>query len=216
MQIFLDTANLAEIQEAVSLGVISGITTNPSLVAKEGKDFFQLVREIAELVQGPISAEVIGTKTPEMLEEARKLAGLHQNVVVKIPMTAAGLQAVRVLNQEKIRTNVTLVYSVNQALLAAHAGATYVSPFVGRLDDLGYDGMSLVEDVLKVYQGYGISTQIIAASIRHPLHVVQAAKIGAHIATIPHKILLQMIDHPLTKIGIDRFLADWEKASQGK
>lgn len=210
MEIFLDTANFTEIEKAVALGVISGVTTNPTLVAKEGKDFQQLVRDIAGIVSGPISAEVISTEADKMLEEAYRLANLAPNIVIKIPMLAEGLKAVKELSIAGIKTNVTLVFSVNQALLAARAGATYVSPFLGRLDDIGYDGMGLLQDIIQVFHNYQLTTQVIAASIRHPMHVVEAAKIGADIATIPYKVLLQMIEHPLTKIGIDRFLADWE------
>jgi len=210
MQIFLDTANFNEIKAAVELGVISGVTTNPSLVAKEGGDFQQLVQDIAKIVPGPVSAEVIATQAPEMILEARELVKLGPNIVIKIPMIAEGLKAVKVLSQQGIKTNVTLVFSVNQALLAARAGATYVSPFVGRLDDISFDGMQLIKDIIQVFQNYGLPTQVIAASIRHPLHAMEAAKAGAHIATIPYKVVLQMIEHPLTKSGVERFLADWE------
>lgn len=213
MELFLDTANLEEIKEAAELGVISGVTTNPSLVAREGKNFLELVKEIAQIVPGPVSAEVIATTSPEMVQEARDLAVLHENVVIKVPMTAEGLKAVSVLSKEGIKTNVTLVFSVNQALLASRAGATFVSPFVGRLDDIGYDGMVLVQEIVDVFYNYDLETQVIAASIRHPIHVIEAAKAGAHIATIPAKILKQMIEHPLTKQGIDKFLADWAKVS---
>ena len=215
MQIFLDTANFEEILEGIELGVVSGVTTNPSLVAREeGKDFFTLVKEIARIVPGPVSAEVLATTAPEMIKEAQPLAKLGSNVVIKIPMTKDGLKAVKALSGQGIKTNVTLIYSVNQALLAAQAGATYVSPFVGRLDDISYDGIALLADIAAVFKNYKISTKIIAASIRHPLHAVEAAKAGADIATIPFKVLLQMIEHPLTKIGIERFLADWAKADR--
>lgn len=214
MRIYLDSAKIEEIKEAVSLGVICGVTTNPSLVAKEGKDFPALVKEIAGIVKGPVSAEVISTDTAGMLEEALRLAALDERIVIKIPMTAEGLKAVHNLHRQGIKTNMTLVYSVNQAVLAVQAGASYVSPFLGRLDDIGYDGMSLVKDIVTVFDIYHYNTQIIAASIRHPLHSVLAAKAGAHIATVPYKVLLQMIEHPMTKIGIDKFLTDWEKASQ--
>lgn len=216
MQIFLDTANLSEIKEGTALGVISGITTNPSLVAKEeGRDFLDLVREITALVSGPVSAEVIAVEAPGMIAEAMRLAAVSTNVVVKIPMTAEGLKAVHSLHLQGINTNMTLVFSLSQALLAARAGATYVSPFIGRLDDVSFDGMSLVADIVSVFRQYGLETKVIAASVRHPLHVVEAAKAGADIATIPYKVLKQMIDHPLTKIGIERFLADWEKVNKG-
>ncbi len=216
MQLFLDTANFEEIREGVELGVISGVTTNPSLVAKEeGKDFKTLVGEIAEIVPGPVSAEVIGTQAREMIAEARELAAIRENVVIKIPMTKEGLKAVHVLSEQGIKTNVTLIFSANQALLASLAGATYVSPFVGRLDDNGHDGMVLVSDIVEIFANYNYPTKVIAASIRHPLHVVLAAKAKAHIATIPTKVLTGMMKHPLTDIGIERFLADWEKAVKG-
>ena len=215
MQIFLDTANCQEIHEGMELGVVSGVTTNPSLVAREeGQDFFALVKKIAKIVPGPVSAEVLAMTAPEMITEALELTKLGPNVVIKIPMTKDGLKAVHALTGQGIRTNVTLIYSVNQALLAAQAGATYVSPFVGRLDDISYDGIALLKDIADVFKNYHFSTKIIAASIRHPLHVVLAAKAGADIATIPYKVLLQIIDHPLTTIGIDRFLADWAKADR--
>ena len=216
MQIFLDTANFEEIREGIELGIVAGVTTNPSLVAKEkDKDFFALVKKIAAIVPGPVSAEVIALDAAGMIEEAKQLAKISSNVVVKIPITAEGLKAVSVLSMQGIKTNVTLIFSLNQALLAARAGATYVSPFVGRLDDIGYDGMALVKDIVDVFAHYQLETQVIAASIRHPLHAVEAAKAGAHIATIPYKVVLQMIEHPITKLGIDRFLADWEKAIKG-
>ncbi|PKM87028.1 MAG: fructose-6-phosphate aldolase [Firmicutes bacterium HGW-Firmicutes-12] len=217
MQIFLDTANVDEIRESLELGIVSGVTTNPSLVAKENNnDFFSLVKTISELVPGPVSAEVIAIDAVGMIAEAEKLADISENVVIKIPMTAEGLKAVRVLSLQGINTNVTLVFSLNQAILAARAGATYVSPFIGRLDDVGYDGMSLVKDIVSVFKTYELKTQVIAASVRHPMHVINAAKAGSHIATIPYKILMQMIEHPITTIGIDKFLADWEKAKATK
>ena len=213
MQIFLDTANFEEIKAGVELGVVSGVTTNPSLVAKErGRSFHDLVAEIARIVPGPVNAEVIAPACHEMVNEARELAAIRENVVVKIPMTADGLRAVNKLNREGIKTNVTLVFSVNQALLAARAGAAYVSPFIGRLDDIGHDGMQLVKEIVDVFKTYQLAAKVIAASIRHPLHVCRAAKAGADIATVPYKILLQMIDHPLTVAGIEKFLTDWEKA----
>lgn len=211
MELFLDSANLEEVKQAAALGVISGVTTNPSLIAKEGGNFTEMVKEICRLVPGPVSAEVLALEAPEMIKEARELAKIHPNVIIKVPMTGQGLIAVNGLKKEGIKTNVTLVYSVNQAILAARAGASYVSPFVGRLDDVGFDGMSLIADIVKVFSNYNLDTRIIAASIRHPRHTVEAAKLGAHIATIPYKVLLQMIDHPLTAIGVERFLADWEK-----
>ncbi|MDX9873073.1 MAG: fructose-6-phosphate aldolase [Clostridia bacterium] len=215
MQIFLDTANFEEIKAGVSLGIVAGVTTNPSLVAKEqDKDFVTLVKEIADIVPGPVSAEVIATDAAGMVEEAKILAAIGENVVIKIPMTAEGLKAVRALSYLSIPTNVTLIFSVNQAILAARAGASYVSPFVGRLDDVGHDGIALVREIVEVFQRHALETRVIAASIRHPLHAAQAAQAGAHIATIPYKIVLQMLEHPLTKIGIERFLADWAQVGK--
>lgn len=211
MRFFIDTANINEIKEANDWGVIAGVTTNPSLVAKEGRDFHEVIREIAAIVDGPISAEVISLEAPKMVEEARVLAKIHPNVVIKVPMTKEGLKATKMLAAEGIKTNVTLVFSPNQAMLAAAAGATYVSPFVGRLDDVSHDGIQLVADIAEIFGLYGIETEIIAASIRHPLHVIEAAKAGADIATVPFKVLEQMVKHPLTDQGIERFLADWQK-----
>lgn len=211
MRIFIDTANVDEIRKAHALGVISGVTTNPSLIAKEGRDFAEVVQEICSIVDGPISAEVISLVADEMIGEARELVKIHPNVVIKIPMTAEGLKAVKVLSLEGIPTNVTLIFSANQALLAALAGATYVSPFLGRVDDTGHDGMELIKDTVQLFANYGIETMVIAASIRHPLHVTQCALVGADIATIPYSVIMQMTKHPLTDIGIEKFLADWEK-----
>lgn len=211
MKIFLDTANVKEIKEAVELGVLDGVTTNPSLIAKEGRDFRELVLEICGLVPGPVNVEVVATQADAMLEEARGLAKLHPNVVVKLPMTKDGLKAVKKLAAEGIRTNVTLVFSPNQALLAAKAGAGFVSPFLGRLDDVGHRGMDLVRQILLIYRNYSFPTQVIAASIRNPLHVIEAAEAGAPIATMPWAVLSQLFRHPLTDIGLERFLADWEK-----
>ncbi|MCL6560043.1 MAG: fructose-6-phosphate aldolase [Firmicutes bacterium] len=211
MKLFLDTANIEEIRQAAALGVIHGVTTNPSLVAKEGRDFKEVVREITAIVDGPVSAEVLSLEAEGMVAEARELAAIHPNVVIKVPITAEGLKAVKALNLEGIRTNVTLVFSPNQALLAALAGASFVSPFVGRLDDVGHDGMELVSDIVEIFSYYDFSTEVIAASIRHPLHVVVSARAGAHIATIPYKVLLQMLKHPQTDEGIKQFLADWAK-----
>lgn len=211
MQIFIDTANIEEIKAANDLGIITGVTTNPSLIAREGRDFHQVIKEITAIVDGPISAEVISTKAQGMIDEARELAPIHPNIVIKIPMTGEGLKAVKILTAEGIKTNVTLVFSPNQALLAALAGATYVSPFVGRLDDVSHDGMQVIADITPIYAQYGFKTQVIAASIRHPLHVFKAALLGADIATVPYKIILQMLKHPLTDAGLARFLADWEK-----
>ncbi|SHF40044.1 transaldolase [Caldanaerobius fijiensis DSM 17918] len=213
MKFFIDTANIEEIKEANELGVISGVTTNPSLVAKEGRDFIEVIKEIAEIVDGPISAEVISEDHEGMVQEARKLASIHKNIVIKIPMTAEGLKAVKILSKEGIKTNVTLIFSANQALLAARAGATYVSPFIGRLDDISSDGMKLIEDIAQIFKTYDIKTEIIAASVRHPIHVLTAAKLGAHIATVPYKVIMQMIKHPLTDAGIERFKEDWAKAN---
>ncbi|MDO7786809.1 fructose-6-phosphate aldolase [Desulforamulus aquiferis] len=209
MLLFLDTANVDEIRAAYSLGVISGVTTNPSLIAKEGRDFAEVVREIASIVDGPISAEAISLDAEGMLKEAVELAAIHTNIVVKLPMTPEGLKATKACSQRGIKTNVTLIFSANQALLAARAGATYVSPFVGRLDDIGHDGIGLIYEIVEIFDNYDLDTQIISASIRHPLHALQSAKAGAHIATIPYKVLLQMTKHPLTDKGIDAFLADW-------
>lgn len=210
MKIFIDTANIEEIKKAERLGVISGVTTNPSLIAKEGRNFVEVVQEICGIVDGPISAEVISLDADGMVSEAEELAKIHNNIVIKIPMTAEGLTAVKILSGKKIKTNVTLVFSANQALLAALAGATFVSPFVGRLDDIGQDGMDLIRDIVQIYENYDLDTQIIAASIRHPIHVTEAAKAGAQIATIPFKVIIQMTKHALTDLGIDKFLADWE------
>ncbi|MDI3547831.1 MAG: transaldolase [Halanaerobiales bacterium] len=212
MDIFIDTANLDEIREIKEWGILSGVTTNPSLIAKEGDvDFEEVIKEITEMVPGPISAEVISLETEGMVEEAKKLAKINDNVVIKIPMTAEGLAAVKILSAEGIRTNVTLIFSANQALLAAKAGASFVSPFVGRLDDIGQDGMQLVRDIVDIFSWYEIDTRVIAASIRHPQHVLEAAKAGADIATIPYAVLKKMVKHPKTDEGIERFLADWKK-----
>lgn len=209
MLLFIDTANVDEIRAAYSLGVIAGVTTNPSLIAREGRDFAQVVKEIASIVDGPISAEAISLDAEGMLKEAVELAAIHPNIVVKLPMTAEGLKATKACAEKGIKTNVTLIFSANQALLAARAGATYVSPFVGRLDDIGHDGIGLIYEIVEIFDNFELDTQIISASIRHPLHVTQSAKAGAHIATIPYKVLLQMTKHPLTDKGIDAFLADW-------
>lgn len=211
MRFFLDSANLQEITDAWNMGVIAGVTTNPSLVAKEGKDFHSLLHSVIGVVDGPISAEVIALDTEGMLSEARTLAGLHKNIVVKIPMTEAGLKAVKVLAAEGINTNVTLVFSPIQALMAARAGATYVSPFLGRLDDIGENGLNLVADICEIFQVHQVDTMIIAASIRNPVHVLECAKLGAHFATVPYAVLRQLFKHPLTDAGIDKFLSDWKK-----
>jgi len=211
MRIFIDTANVEEIKAANDLGIIAGVTTNPSLIAREGRNFRQVIKEIAAIVDGPISAEVVSTEAPDMIDEALELAAIHPNIVIKIPMIAEGLKAVKALTARGVKTNVTLVFSPNQALLAALAGATYVSPFVGRLDDVGHDGMQVIADIIPIYAQYGFETQVIAASIRHPFHVFKAALLGADIATVPYKVLLQMLEHPLTDAGLAKFLADWQK-----
>ena len=213
MRFFIDTANIEEIKEANELGVICGVTTNPSLIAKEGRDFIEVVKEISTIVDGPISAEVISLDHKGMVEEADKLAKIHENIVIKLPMTLEGLKATKILSAKGIKTNVTLIFSATQALLAARAGATYVSPFVGRLDDIGQDGLSLIEEIVDIFNVNSIETQIIVASVRNPIHVSQAARLGADIATVPYKVITQMSKHPLTDKGIENFLKDWEGAS---
>lgn len=210
MKFFIDTANINEIKEANSWGILDGVTTNPSLIAKEGRNFEEVVKEITDIVDGPISAEVVSLESEGMLEEARELAKIHKNIVIKIPMTKEGMKAVNQLSKEGIKTNVTLIFSANQALLAAKAGASYVSPFIGRLDDISTDGMRLIQDVSDIFNTFAIETEIIAASIRHPMHVIDCALSGADIATIPFKIFNQMFNHPLTNSGIEQFLKDWE------
>jgi len=210
MKIFLDTANVDEIKEGASWGIVDGVTTNPSLIAKEGRDFETVIKEICEIVDGPVNAEVVGLKTEEMIAEGRKLRELHDNICVKIPMTVDGIKAVKVLSGEGTMTNVTLIFSSLQALLAAKAGATFVSPFVGRIDDMAMPGMDLIADISQIYENYGYETEIIVASIRNPLHVVDTALYGADIATLPMKVLHQMAKHPLTDRGIEQFLKDWE------
>ena len=219
MRIFLDTANIEQIRKGAKLGIVSGVTTNPSLVAKESTaDYETVVKTICSIITGPetsVSVEVLTEDTQSMIEEARIKASWAPNVTIKIPATAAGLEAISTLSKEKIKINMTLCFSVNQALLGALAGAAYVSPFVGRLDDVGHDGMEVVKDIVEVYKKYDyIATQVIAASIRHPLHCVAAARAGAHIATVPYNVLMQMINHPLTDVGIARFLADWKRVSK--
>ncbi len=215
MRIFLDTANIDQIRQAAKLGIISGVTTNPSLVSKEATDDYEtVVKNICSIISGSVSAEVLAEDAESMIKEARTKASWAPNVTIKIPATTAGLQATSTLSKENIEVNMTLVFSVNQALLGALAGATYVSSFVGRLDDVGQDGMQLVKDIVDVFEHYKLSTQVIAASIRHPLHCVAAAKAGVHIATVPYNILMQMMNHPLTDTGISRFLADWRRVSQ--
>lgn len=214
MKLFIDTANVEEIYKANELGVICGVTTNPSLIAKEGKDFKTVIREITTIVDGPISAEVVAPDAEGMVVEARDLAKIHENIVIKIPITEEGLKAVNVLSKEGIKTNVTLIFSPAQALLAAKAGATYVSPFIGRLDDISDNGMNIVDEIATIFEIHGIKTEIIAASVRGPQDVTDAAKNGAHIATVPSKVLMQMLKHPLTDIGIQRFMDDWNSVFQ--
>ncbi|MGQ9508532.1 MAG: fructose-6-phosphate aldolase [Thermodesulfobacteriota bacterium] len=212
MKIFIDTANTDEIRKAYDMGVIDGVTTNPTLISKEGRPFESLIEEICGIVQGlPISLEVIGLKAEEMIEEAKRLSRIGNNIVVKIPMTSEGLKAIRVLIPQGIKTNTTLVFSPTQALLAAKAGTTYVSPFIGRLDDISQTGMELVEQIVTIFNNYQFESEVIVSSIRHPVHVLEAALIGADVATIPYKVIEQLIRHPLTDIGIERFLADWKK-----
>jgi transaldolase len=210
MKLFIDTANVADIREANDLGVICGVTTNPSLIAKEGRDFKEVVTEITSIVDGPISAEVISLQADKMVEEALPLAAIHKNIVIKLPMTADGLKACKILTAKGIKTNVTLIFSAAQALLAAKAGATFVSPFLGRLDDVGMEGMNLIMEIVEIFRVQGLKTEIIAASIRNPIHVTTAARLGCHIATIPMSVIKQMLKHPLTDSGIERFLKDWE------
>jgi transaldolase len=211
MKIFIDTAEVSEIQKYADIGIVDGVTTNPSLVARSGRKFDEVVREICSIVDGPISAEAVSLDAPGMIGEARELAEIHENIVVKIPLTGEGLKAVRTVTQEGIKTNVTLCFSAPQALLAAKAGATYISPFVGRLDDIAHQGMDLVEEIVDIYSNYEIATQVLVASIRNPLHFVEAARMGAHVATVPPAVLGQLLKHPLTDIGIEKFLADWDK-----
>jgi transaldolase len=214
MKFFIDTANIEEIKEANAMGMVDGVTTNPSLIAKEKGDFKEIIAQICQIVDGPVSAEVISLKTSGMIKEARDLAKIHKNIVVKIPMTVDGLKAVRTLTQEGINTNVTLVFSPLQALMAAKAGATYVSPFIGRLDDLSQDGLVLVDQIVTIYANYDFATEIIVASVRHPLHVLESAMMGADIATIPFNVLSKLAAHPMTDKGIKAFLADWEKSKK--
>ncbi|MBM6824562.1 fructose-6-phosphate aldolase [Veillonella magna] len=214
MKIFIDTANFDEIKAAYEMGFVAGVTTNPSLIVKEKRDLKEVIKQIATLVDGPVSAEVIATTAPEMIKEAHELVKLGDNVVIKVPMTPEGLKAVAVLAKEGIKTNVTLIFSANQALLAARAGATFVSPFVGRIDDISMDGITLIEDIAEIFMVHDIKTEIIAASVRTPMHMTQCAKAGAHIATVPYKVLMASMKHPLTDAGLARFLADWEAANK--
>jgi transaldolase len=216
MKIFLDTANIDQIREANDLGVIDGVTTNPTLIAKEGRDFREVVTEICEIVDGPISAEAVSQDSDGIVKEAEELSKIHNNITVKIPMTAEGLKATNICSSNDISVNMTLVFSSNQALLAAKAGADFISPFVGRLDDISHVGMELISQIITILDNYGFESEVIVASVRNPLHVIEAASIGAHIATVPYNVLMQMLKHPLTDIGIDRFLADWEKVPKSK
>jgi len=214
MKIFIDTANIEQIKEVNSWGILDGVTTNPSLIAKEKKDFATIVNEICAVVDGPISVEVISLKAEGMFAEGMKLAAVNENIVIKVPMTEEGLKATKLLSNEGVAVNMTLIFSANQALLAAKAGARYVSPFVGRLDDVGQDGMALISDIMDILDNYDYDTEVIVASVRDPIHVTDAARMGAHIATIPYDVLKKMFKHPLTDIGIERFLKDWEKVSK--
>jgi len=216
MKFFLDTANVNHIREINEMGVICGVTTNPSLIAKEGRDFNEVIKEITEIVDGPISGEVVSEDAAGMIKEGREIAKIHKNMIVKIPMTGEGLKATKVLTSEGIKTNVTLVFSANQALLAANAGATYVSPFLGRLDDISMTGMDLVRDISEIFSLYGIETKIIAASVRNPIHVLEVARAGADISTIPYDLVKQMLKHPLTDQGLEKFKADWTEAFGNK
>ena len=214
MKFFIDTANINEIKEAASMGMVDGVTTNPSLIAKEGREFTEIIKDICAIVDGPISAEVISLDTEGMVREARELVKIHKNIVIKIPMTIDGLKATRMLSDEGIKTNVTLIFSPLQALMAAKAGATYVSPFVGRLDDLAQDGLVLVEQIVTLFDNYGFNTEVIVASVRNPLHVLDSALMGADIATIPFDVLKKLAGHPMTDKGIKAFMDDWNKAQK--
>lgn len=214
MKFFIDTASIAEIKEAAAMGVLDGVTTNPSLAAKETAPYKDILKEICRIVPGPVSAEVISTETEAMLKEADELVKIADNIVVKIPTTLAGLRAIKSLNDRGIKTNATLVFSPMQALLVAKAGATYVSPFIGRLDDISHDGMQLIADIVLIYENYGYSTEVLVASVRHPMHVVEAAKIGADVVTMPLKVIEQLIKHPLTDIGLEKFISDYKKANK--
>jgi transaldolase len=214
MKFFIDTANIDEIREAASLGLLDGVTTNPSLVAKEGKNFRELLNEILKIVDGPVSAEVVSTDYNGILKEGRELASIHENIVVKVPLIKEGIKAVRTLSGEGINTNVTLCFSPSQALLAAKAGATYLSPFVGRLDDISHDGMALIQQIVQIYRNYDYKTEVLVASIRHPLHLVDAALMGADVATMPFDVINKLFNHPLTDIGLEKFLSDWKKLNK--
>lgn len=210
MKLFIDTANIEEIKEANDLGVISGVTTNPSIIAREGRVFKDVIKEIVSIVDGPVFAEVVSLKAEEMVPEARELAKIHKNIVIKIPACAEGLKATKILSSEGIKVNMTLVFSAGQALLASRAGASYISSFLGRVDDICWDGANLIADIAEIFSLHDIKTEIIAASIRHPVHVLDCAKLGANYATVPYRVIKQMIDHPLTKSGLEKFLKDWE------
>jgi transaldolase len=214
MKIFIDTANLGEIREAASLGILDGVTTNPTLLSKEKGGFRDILKQICEIVDGPVSAEVVAAEADGMVREARDLASIHDNIVIKVPMSREGMKAVHRLSADGIRTNMTLVFSANQALLASKAGASFVSPFVGRLDDISHIGMDVVGEIVEIYEIYDIETEVIVASVRNPLHVIDAAIAGADAATIPFKVIEQMVNHPLTTIGIERFLSDWKKVQK--
>jgi transaldolase len=215
MKIFLDTANIESIQKYIDLGIVDGITTNPTLLFKENNDPIEAMKKIVKLVNGPVSLEVVATEFDEMMEESLKLAKYGDNVVVKVPMTSEGLKTVHALTKKNIKTNVTLIFSANQALLASKAGATYVSPFIGRLDDIGHDGLTLISDIVQIFTSYDISSQVLVASVRHPIHVIESAKLGADVVTLPPEILQKMIHHSLTDKGLDAFLTDWEKVKKG-
>jgi transaldolase len=215
MKFFIDTANIDEIREAAAMGLLDGVTTNPSLVAKEGRDFKELLNDIINVVDGPISAEVVSTDFDGMMKEAKELAAIHKNIVIKIPLIPEGIKAVKALTAVGIKTNVTLCFSASQALIAAKAGATYISPFVGRLDDISHSGMQLIEQIITIYDNYGYQTQVLVASIRHPLHLVTAAELGADVATIPFSVIKKLFNHPLTDSGLDKFLSDWKTLKEG-
>jgi transaldolase len=214
MKFFIDSANINHIKEAASLGLLDGVTTNPSLVAKEGKNFIELLNEIIKIVDGPISAEVVSTDYAGIIKEAEDLVKIHKNIVVKVPLIREGIKAVKTLSEKGIKTNVTLCFSAPQAILAAKAGATYISPFVGRLDDIGHDGMDLISQIVTIYRNYDFKTQVLVASIRHPLHIVEAGLMGADVCTIPYEVIEKLFKHPLTDIGLDKFLNDWKKSQQ--
>ncbi len=214
MKFFIDTANIAQIKEAASYGLLDGVTTNPSLVAKEGTNFIELLNEIVKIVDGPISAEVIATDCEGILKEAEELVKIHKNIVIKVPLIKEGIKAVKILSSKGIKTNVTLCFSPMQALLAAKAGATYISPFVGRLDDISTNGMDLIKQIVTIYKNYGYTTQVLVASVRHPLHIVEAAMMGADVCTIPFDVIERLFKHPLTDLGLEKFLSDWNKTNK--